>query len=101
MRHTRAVSKDGTAELLRAALPETPDQRRLTQWKLPRDWPIAGASWRHSESEAHYPDWGLRLFRNDPRFRYAPDPLLHHHFPGLQREPERSVSHLIARTDFD
>ena len=86
---------------LRATLPEMLDQRRLTHWKLPRYWLIAGPPWRHIESEQHYPDWGLRLFRNDKRFRYGPDQLVHHHFPRLERGPmKRAAGRHLFHFDF-
>jgi len=86
---------------LRAALPAMIGHRRLTHWKLPRYWLIAGPPWRHVESEHHYPDWMLRLFRNDKRFRYGPDQLVHHHFPRTGRGPmKRAAGRHLFHFDF-
>ncbi|MBM3984333.1 MAG: glycosyltransferase family 2 protein [Planctomycetes bacterium] len=74
---------------LRAALPHLVGSRRLTHYKLPRYWVLSGPPWRHVDSEAHYPDWCLRLFRNQPAFRFAPDQVVHHHFPRVGRGPGR------------
>jgi glycosyltransferase involved in cell wall biosynthesis len=76
---------------LREDLPSLIANRRLTHYKLPRYWLIAGPPWRYIETEKLYPDWGMRLFRNEPRFRYGPDQIVHHHFPREGRGPKRRV----------
>ncbi|MCB9896746.1 MAG: glycosyltransferase family 2 protein [Planctomycetes bacterium] len=68
-------------DTLRAAVPRLVAAARVTHYKLPRYWVLSGPPWRYVDSEAHTPDWCLRLFRNQPQFRYASDQVVHHHFP--------------------
>lgn len=70
---------------LRAAIPKLIDAPRVTHYKIPRYWLLSGPPWRYIETEKHAPDWCLRLFRNEPQFRYAADQVVHHHFPREAR----------------
>jgi len=74
---------------LRAALPGLVASTRFTHYKLPRYWVLSGPPWRHVDSAVHYPDWCLRLFRNQAPFRFEADQLVHHHFPRAGRGPGR------------
>ena len=72
---------------LRADIPRLIESTRLTHYKLPRYWLLSGPPWRFVDSDKHYPDWCLRLFRNLPQFRFDADQIVHHHFPRDGRGP--------------
>jgi glycosyltransferase involved in cell wall biosynthesis len=62
-------------------------------YKFPRLWLVEeDGRTRHAVSRLHYPDFQLRLFRNDPVFRYdlARSPI-HHNFPKEGRGPGRKL----------
>ncbi|MBI1848749.1 MAG: glycosyltransferase family 2 protein [Planctomycetes bacterium] len=67
---------------LRAKIPDLVRTQRYTHYKFARYWVLTGPPWTYVRSSTHFPDFQLRLFRNLPVFRYAPDRMLHHHFPA-------------------
>lgn len=76
---------------LRERLPRLIASPRLSHYKLARYWVVSGPPWVHVQSEKHYPDYQLRLFRNRPHFRYGPDKVVHTHFPRSGRGPGRKL----------
>ncbi len=64
---------------------------RHTHYKLARYWILNGPPWTHVRSEAHYPDFQLRLFRNAPSFRYSSHKVVHTHFPREGRGPGKKL----------
>lgn len=76
---------------LRAAIPELVESRRVTHYKFPRYWILSGPPWRYVDSDKHYPDHQIRLFRNEARFRFGTGHAVHHHFPREGRGPAKRL----------
>lgn len=78
-------------------LPALLRTRRLTHYKLPRAWLVPGLPLRHVVTDDLYPDHQLRLFRNDPFWRYPASAAVHEHFPREGRGKGRKLrrGHLL------
>lgn len=64
---------------------------RRRWYKFPRYWLVQALPARYVRSKKLYPDWQLRLFRNQPQFRYLDDHPVHHRFPRQGRGPGKKV----------
>lgn len=78
-------------ERLRARLPRLLAHPRNRWYKFPRYWVGAVDPLRYVRAKRLYPDWQLRLFRNEEFWRYAGDRSIHHHFPREGRGVGRRV----------
>jgi glycosyltransferase involved in cell wall biosynthesis len=67
------------------------ESRRARWYKLPRYWLASERPLCYVEDRMLYPDWQLRLFRNDPFFRYTEERRIHHRFPKEGRGPGRKL----------
>ncbi len=65
--------------------------------KVPRYWLASVDPPLHVKTALLYPDRQLRLFRNQPRFRYLPEPRVHERLPaeGLGRGLRLRGAHLF------
>ncbi|MGQ0613588.1 MAG: glycosyltransferase [Planctomycetaceae bacterium] len=65
--------------------------------KVPRYWVASLDPLCHVHAALLYPDRQLRLFRNQPRFRYLPEPRVHERLPenGLGRGLRLRGAHLF------
>ncbi|MFO0980687.1 MAG: glycosyltransferase family 2 protein [Planctomycetota bacterium] len=79
------------SDRLRAQIPRLIASRFLDWYKFPRYWVVSATPWRFVKSEKHYPDFQLRLFRNDRFFRYPDRSIVHTHFPREGRGLGRKV----------
>jgi len=74
-------------------LPRLLKNETITHYKFARYWLVDANPYLHVRSEKHYPDFQLRLFRNQPFFRYTSRSAVHTHFPregrGLGRKLAR------------
>jgi glycosyltransferase involved in cell wall biosynthesis len=70
---------------LREHIPSLIRSRRRRYYKVPRYWILEGPPWHYVRSPVHYPDFQLRLFRNEPFFRYSKEKVVHTHFPRVGR----------------
>lgn len=70
---------------------------RRRWYKFPRYWVVEERPYRYVRSPDHYPDWQLRLFRNEPFFRYEAKKRVHHRFPRQGRGAGKKVrgSHIF------
>ena len=76
---------------LRARIPALIRHPRRRWYKFARYWVTGTEPLVHVRTERLYPDWQLRLFRNDPFFRYEPGRPVHHRFPREGRGTGRRV----------
>lgn len=90
------------SDSLRDAIPGLLRTRCRSWFKLPRYWVVRRDPPLYVHSEAHYPDFQLRLFRNAPPFRYRADQPVHAHFPrqGRGRGKKLRGSCHIVHLDF-
>lgn len=79
------------ADSLKAALPSLVKACRARWFKFPRYWIAAMDPPRYVRAEGLYPDHCLRLFRNEPFWRYEPSRTLHEHFPREGRGPGKKL----------
>ncbi|HEY3131644.1 MAG TPA: glycosyltransferase family 2 protein [Acidobacteriota bacterium] len=86
------------SDTLRAQVPALIRSRRARWYKFPRYWVLADENpLRYIQSPLHYPDYQLRLFRNEPAFRYVPGHPVHQRFPREGRGPGKRLrrGHII------
>lgn len=76
---------------MRRRIPKLVRHPKRRWYKFPRYWLVDAAPLRYVDAALLYPDRQLRLFRNDPFFRYADEPCVHHHFPREGRGPGRKL----------
>lgn len=70
------------SDTLRARIPRLISSRRRRWYKLPRYWVVSPTPpFHYVRSPLHYPDYQLRLFRNEAPFRYCNTRPVHEHFP--------------------
>lgn len=80
-------------DTLRVRLPKLVRSRWFSHYKLPRYWLAPGPGpLRHVHADGLYPDWQLRLFRNQPPFRYPDSAAVHEHFPREGRGRGRKLA---------
>lgn len=65
--------------------------RRARWFKLPRYWLASERPLRYVQDRMLYPDWQLRLFRNEPFFRYTSERRIHHRFAKHGRPPGKKL----------
>ena len=76
---------------MRAKIPKLVESKKYTHYKFARYWIHQGPPWDYVDTDLHYPDFQLRLFRNVPHFRYSQDKVVHTHFPREGRGPGKKM----------
>ena len=76
---------------MRQRIPGLIASNKYTHYKFARYWIVGEQPWQFLKSDAHYPDFQLRLFRNTPFFRYRTDKVVHTHFPREGRGPGKKM----------